>query len=591
MARRRLSVESLERRLLLAGDVTASVKGGWLVVTGDDLGNQVQIEDLGGGTYDVVGLEDTTIIGAGPFAGPKGIKVDLKGGDDTLVMSGDPVFGVPGDLSIKMGDGDDTVLLENAEIAGKTTVDLGKGAGDVTIFAVDFGKDVAVKSGDAPGVEDPWVEIGIELANVTGNLSVTTGKTNDDIWLDGVAVTKNVTIKTGDGEDYAGVAGWSEDMEEWDAPSFLHGGEGEDEVGVAEAEVPSLIEGKLSIDIGKGGGWLWLGESTVKGDVTFKAGDAPVWEDDWSNGVDVWDATVEGKLTVSLGKGDAGVWFGQAVVNKDVKITTNNGHDVINFAPEFPDEEIAGEGEGVANNFFGGKVTVNSGTGFDEVVMASSEVLGALSINTGDGEDAVALWQVMAGSTVSVKTGNHSDLIGIAELQAAGNTTVDSGNAGAGFSDEVLLTNSDFDQNLSVKTGNGDDLVGIGDSEEVDAALDDLLAEFGWDEFGIVADAVEVWGKLTVGTGSGFDLLSIGWCDIAGSAAVDTGSDGDLCEILDSTVGAGASVKMGAGDDGLEIGGTDTTGKVTLDGGAGFDVLNDLGGNTFTQEPVVKGFP
>ncbi len=414
------------------------------------------------------------------------------------------------------------------------------------------------------------------MANVTGNLSVTTGKTDDEIPLAGVAVTKNVTIKTGDGEDYAGVFGWlAEDVDD---------------------VVRSLIEGKLSIDIGKGGGGIQLDESTVKKDVSFKAGDAPVGEDelledDFSNAVKVLDAEVEGKLTVTLGKGDNGVWFNGIAVNKDVKITTNNGDDSINVAPESPDEEGAGEGEGVANNFFGGKVTVNSGKGFDQVVMASSEVLGALSIKTGDDDDAVALWQVQAGSTVSINTGNHSDLIGVAELHSAGNVTVNSGNAGAGFSDLVILTNSEMDKNLSVKTGNGDDEVGIGDSDNIAAALAGLLEEFGWEDFGIVADAVEVLGKFTVGTGSGWDVLSIGECDITGSASVDAGSGDDLCEILDCIVRAGASVKMGAGDDGLEIGGTDTTGKVTLDGGAGFDVLNDLGGNTFTQEPVFKGFP
>lgn len=489
-------------------------------------------------------------------------------------MSGDPVFDVPGDLSIKMGDGADIVLLENADIDGKTTVDLGKGAGGVTVFGTDFGKDVAVKSGGASG-EEVW--IGIELANVIGNLSVTTGKTDDDVWLDGVAVTKNVTIKTGDGEDDAGVAGWR----------------GEDE---GEDEVRSLIEGKLSIDIAKGGGSMWLTESTVMKDVSFKAGDAPVWTDGLSNGVDVWNATIEGKLTVTLGKGNAGVWFGQVVVNKDVKITTNNGDDEINFSPAFSGDEpeLAGEGEGDGdyNNIFLGKVTVNTGKGADGVVIASSHIAGSLTVNTGDGDDGVALWQVQAGSTVSINTGNHSDLIAVVELQAAGNVTVNSGNAGAGSSDQVLITDSNMDKNLSVKTGNGDDKVGIGDSVEIDAALADLLAEYEWEDLGIVAEAVAVWGKLTVGTGSGFDLLSIGLCEIAGSASVDMGAGDDGCEILDTIVGAGASVKMGAGEDGLAIGDSQVTGKATLDGGAGsFDGLEDLGGNTFTQPPVIKGFP
>jgi len=311
--------------------------------------------------------------------------------------------------------------------------------------------------------------------------------------------------------------------------------------------------------------------------------------------VGVWDALVEGKLTVSLGKGDAWVSFEQTEVKKDVSITTNNGDDTISFAPEFEDDEWEGDAEGEGdddyyyNNFFG-KVTVNTGSGSDEVVIASARVAGALAVNTGDGEDGVALWQVQADSTVSINTGKHSDVIGVVELLAKGNVTVDSGNAGAGFSDRVILTDSDMDKDLSVKAGDGDDEVGIGDSDNIAAALAALLEEFGWDDFGIESGAVEVLGKFTVATGSGIDFLSIGWCDIAGSAAVDTGSGNDLCEILDTTVGAGASVKMGAGDDGLGTGDIHVTGKVTLDGGSGLDdVWEAWGDNTYT-ELVYKGF-
>ncbi|MCL4202882.1 MAG: LEPR-XLL domain-containing protein [Pirellulaceae bacterium] len=603
MASRRLAVESLERRLLLAGDVSATVKGGWLVVTGDDLGNQVKVEiaDIGeaGVSYRVQGNDGTAINGVvdGVYDSPvvtKGIKVDLKKDDDRLEIVGDtdldPVFQLNGDLSIKMGDGDDYVELANAEIGGKTTIDLGKGEGGASIDLVTFGKDVAVKAGDAPGGEDPHVEIGIARADVTGNLTVTTGKTNDYIWLEGVTVTKNVTIKTGDGEDYAGVEGWEEEPVGDDiAPA---------EAPVVDEVTPSLIEGKLSIDIGKGGGWMWLGDTTVKKDVSFKAGDAPVFEDELSQGVDVFAATIQGKLTIKLGKGDAAVWLNQVTVDKDVSINTGDGDDWIAFEPASVDSEedleLFANG---ANSVLGGKVTLNSGRGDDLVAITSADVTGALSINTGDGYDTLGLWQVAvtsAKSNVSINTGNQSDRIAIVELQAAGNVTLDSGNAVADEEpgDQVLVTNSDIEKNLTVKTGKGHDQVGIGTGDFIDAALEELLLEFEWDGYGIVADLVNVGGKLTVSTGNGWDGLSISWCDIVGSASVDMGGGTDECEILDTTVGAGASVKMGAGDeDYLAVGDTDVTGKVTLDGGSGIDDwLDNLGGNTYTQEPTIKGF-
>ena len=165
-----------------------------LVVTGDNDDNQVEIVDLGDGTYYVEGFDDTTINEqemAGPFTSFKGIKVDLKAGDDGLDMIGDPEFIVLGDLSIKMGDGRyDTVLLENAEIGGKTTIDLGRGAGFVAISAADFAKDVTVKSGDAPGVENTGSISRLSRPS-DRQLSVTTGKTNKrGSGLNGVWVTK-----------------------------------------------------------------------------------------------------------------------------------------------------------------------------------------------------------------------------------------------------------------------------------------------------------------------------------------------------------------------------------------------------------------
>lgn len=572
MLRRRLVAESLEGRLLLAGNVTAQLSGGWLVVNGDDLGNEVRIAELGGGTYDVVGIGDTTVIGDGPFTSSKGIKVDLKKGDDLLEVVGDPdPFAVKGGLSIKMGDGEDAVALTSGAVSGATTVDLGKGPGDLSIDDVQFAKDLTVKAGDAPGTEEPWVSISINRSSVTGNLAVTTGKTRDLIELAGVTVTKNVTIKTRDGEDYAGVSeGYDDEFEEY----------------------PSLIGGKLSIDIGNGGGEIWLGESTVKKDVSLKAGMVPVATDaepyGSSNGASIWAATVEGKLTVKMGKGDAWVDFCETTVNKDASITTNNGNDELVFYPEYTGEEGETDGDGLSN-VFGGKLTVNSGSGNDYVAMASAQVTGVLDVKTGDGDDTVGLLELAVGSKVSISTGNHNDQIGIAGLQAAGNVTVNSGNAATGKGDQVLITDSDFAKNLSVTTGNGHDAVGIGASEEVDAALAAFLADYGW-ELGIKAGMVTVDGKATVATGKGSDSLSIGLCDVAGAASIDTSSGADQCEILDTTVGGNVSVKMGADNDQLGIWDSGVTGNVTLDGGAGDSDILGQDNNTFVKTPVIKKF-
>jgi hypothetical protein len=116
MFSRRLAMEPLENRLLLNVDsfVTAQLKGGWLQITGDNGNNQVTIERVVQGEvdgYQVTVGDGTQLIGKDfhPVADvTKGIKADMKKGDDTLKILGD----VDGDISVKMGDGIDSVQIK-----------------------------------------------------------------------------------------------------------------------------------------------------------------------------------------------------------------------------------------------------------------------------------------------------------------------------------------------------------------------------------------------------------------------------------------------------------------------------------------------
>src|SRR3954465_2470515 len=53
---RKLNVEGLENRALLAGNVAVSVSGGTLFITGDGFGNGVAVQQLDSGKYFVSGF-------------------------------------------------------------------------------------------------------------------------------------------------------------------------------------------------------------------------------------------------------------------------------------------------------------------------------------------------------------------------------------------------------------------------------------------------------------------------------------------------------------------------------------------------------
>ncbi len=87
-------VESVERRVLLAGDVMASLSaGGDLTLRGDSEANQIRI-GLEGDEVVVASLDSTTINGETEFRFnaselTRNVRVNLAGGDDVVVIGGE----------------------------------------------------------------------------------------------------------------------------------------------------------------------------------------------------------------------------------------------------------------------------------------------------------------------------------------------------------------------------------------------------------------------------------------------------------------------------------------------------------------------
>ena len=81
---RRMAVEQLEGRSLLAGVVSAFVSGGSLIITGDNSDNAVVVQDQGDGNYAVTGFDFADVPGltgfkAGPTRWPRTVLVSALG--------------------------------------------------------------------------------------------------------------------------------------------------------------------------------------------------------------------------------------------------------------------------------------------------------------------------------------------------------------------------------------------------------------------------------------------------------------------------------------------------------------------------------
>src|SRR5690349_12738266 len=120
-ARRSPFLESLETRQVLSGDVTASLDSGALIITGDDLSNNVVISagagegeiTISGGKIAGQAASETTVNGElAPLtlAGFSGeIHLNMQGGDDQVLIT---ALRIEGSLEALLGDGNDTLSIQ-----------------------------------------------------------------------------------------------------------------------------------------------------------------------------------------------------------------------------------------------------------------------------------------------------------------------------------------------------------------------------------------------------------------------------------------------------------------------------------------------
>jgi hypothetical protein len=322
-----LSLEQLENRALMAGDVAAVLNGNSLRLTGDDLGNEVLVQQVAANQFRVTGLAGTTINGQAvqnfAFNGNE-LRVDLKGGNDFLEIDdfnnleltinklaidlgagGDQAklddFNVlgTGNIDIKLGNNNqnevDELFIDDAEFAGNVKIATGGGDDTVTIFDSEFAKNLQI---DTAGGSDT-----VELDNVEG---------------------ASLTLKLGDGVlDFA-------DLIDVDATGKLtiDGGNGDDAV-----EMDNITAGEVAIDFRQGQSDLNAEQVDVAGRFNVKGGDL-------NNAIDLQVIAAQ-ELRLDYAKGTTNAQLGFIGTEK-FTLKTGANNDVVNigviFATDFVTE-------------------------------------------------------------------------------------------------------------------------------------------------------------------------------------------------------------------------------------------------------------
>jgi hypothetical protein len=225
---RRMQVEGLETRQMMAGDVSVVLSPQRVLnITGDAEDNGVAIYTEGN-VFKVMGLvqggEATTVNGNHriSFKNVRNIVVNLGDGNDAFAATNTKLAA---SLTINMGDGDDLVgigsfdnrtieeeyglkytvpwmdeeldpLIGAFNVRQDLTINLGDGDNELRGRAGTIGRRLRITSGDGDD------NLRIESGGISNDTVIMTGAGKDDVLLKNFA-TRNLTVYTEEGNDKA----------------------------------------------------------------------------------------------------------------------------------------------------------------------------------------------------------------------------------------------------------------------------------------------------------------------------------------------------------------------------------------------------
>lgn len=197
-----LACERLERRQMLAGDVSVNVTGsGNVVINGDNADNQIRIDaSNAGGHVWVYGEDGTTIDGLGAYLingdGTGTIEgnltIRLKGGADRALIR---EVHVEGNVRAIMGSDNDSFMMSRAFVDGNVNVTTAQGNDLVQVVRSMVHGKLTINT--AAGVDR--VLIGL-ASDIDGRTLINTGSNHDFVFINS-EFDGRLTINTGSGDD------------------------------------------------------------------------------------------------------------------------------------------------------------------------------------------------------------------------------------------------------------------------------------------------------------------------------------------------------------------------------------------------------
>ncbi len=204
-----MTVETLENRRMLAGNVTVDVDNGDLDIRGEgNVEQAISVEATSvEGRFLVTALDDTLINGQeGPVFvnGVTGdVDIDLRSGGKILILSesAQEAFVVEGDLDIDTRGGDaDIILLDTVHVRGETTIRTRGGDDAVSFIGGEFDDELDVSTGGGNDVISS-----VNFTQFNDEMDLNMGGGNDYVMMTNISVDGESEIRLGGGEDTIGL--------------------------------------------------------------------------------------------------------------------------------------------------------------------------------------------------------------------------------------------------------------------------------------------------------------------------------------------------------------------------------------------------
>jgi hypothetical protein len=557
-ASRPLRFESLEKRQVLAGNVTALLSGANLLITGDGAANDILVEGLPGFPGRVRITPQTNAGGPTTLNGQTAalifpsfgdIRINLGNGSDALEFNSDPgvTDTLPGNLVIDGGRGDNDISISNYTIGGSLVVRNSTGIDSVLIDNTDVGVDINVSSDASTGLQTTQIQGGssvgrdLILSNRAGDNTIEIGDVGDSGATAAVAVGRNLAI-------------YNSGVVANDSVINLH------DVNIAQnLTITNLSTATIAVGTA-------TGTTNVGHNVTIRNGNG-------DNSVTVQNDSTLGTTAVDRvaiwnGSGDDTVVFDESTSNAQVDIRNGLGDATVTTS----DDAI-----------FNAALSIINGNNGDHTVTIESATVGSLFVSNGAG----------ASNTVLIGTASTVDI--------AGRTTIFNGNVTGDNRIEINFATLGGLVTLTNGTAGGVNDIYVGTVAAGAVTTTNSLAIYnGNGDSDVELDNLDIGGSLSVTNGSATASHSLavgvdGLVDVTGNASFYL-TDGDSTVTLDQVnIGGNLGLRTGAGDDVLVIAGggalgATVLGSTTILTNAGDDSLtigNDTGTATLTASLTV----